>query len=90
MKSAIIVLALFLVGCSSVPVKPEFPGPYVVGPKNEMPACPALKEQPGDAVPILDLLDTINENYKSYHKCADYVKGWRKWYEEQKKIYDKK
>jgi hypothetical protein len=91
MKTAIIILlALFLAGCDTVPVKPPFPGPYTIGSKNEIPVCPPLKEQSGDAVPILDLLDTINDNYKLYHKCADYVNGWRTWYEKQKEIYNKK
>lgn len=85
MKYLILVMALALVGCTTVtPVKREFPQAS----KSLMESCPDLQKIEGDKVAITELLKTVVNNYSLYYQCANKVDGWKEWYEEQKKIYD--
>ena len=36
----------------------------------------------------VDLLTTVNENYDTYYELVNIVKGWQKWYNEQKQIFE--
>jgi hypothetical protein len=36
----------------------------------------------------VDLLTTVNENYDTYYELVNIVKGWQKWYTEQKQIFE--
>jgi hypothetical protein len=36
----------------------------------------------------VDLLTTVNENYDTYYELVNIVKGWQKWYIEQKQIFE--
>lgn len=86
MKSlALLVGALFLVGCSTpVPVKQKWPD--VVTELQEK--CPQLKTIEGEKVAITDLLKVVIENYTTYYQCANKVDGWNEWYDKQKKIFE--
>lgn len=87
----LLVLTLFLAGCSSTPViiAPKFPDPYRVGVENKEPKCAPLQEQTGENVSMIDLLKTVVANYGLYYECSDHVDNWNKWYKEQKQNYEK-
>ena len=81
MKWSIILCAVFLAGCQTIPAKPEWPAAPNVG------ACPELS----DAMPsekLSELLSTVATNYGKYHECKARVEAWQQWYNEQKKIYE--
>lgn len=91
MKIQLIIISLFLTGCTTavVPVTQKFPEPYSIGVKKEIPQCEMLSVQDGDNVPITDFLDTIVKNYKLFYDCKDHVDNWNKWYQKQKEIFEK-
>jgi PBP1b-binding outer membrane lipoprotein LpoB len=85
MKSAVLIFALVLTGCSTVvPVKPKFPESV----KELTEQCKALQKIEGDSVAITDMLKVIINNYALYYECSAKVDGWNEWYNEQKKIYE--
>ncbi len=85
MKLLAVILAVTLVGCSTVvPVKPKFPDPV----KELTEQCKALQKVEGDKVAITDMLKVIISNYALYYECSAKVDGWNEWYNEQKKIYE--
>ena len=87
MKSLLIIGSMVvLTGCTSfLPVKQKFPEPV----KELTEPCPDLKMIEGNQVAITELLKTVVNNYALYYQCSNKNEGWNKWYEEQKKIYDK-
>ena len=85
MKLTSLILAAFLVGCSTpVPVKQKFPAV----PKALIEKCESLKKIEGDRVAITEMLRVIVQNYGMYYECATKVDGWQEWYNDQKKIYE--
>lgn len=83
-KLSLIILVLFLAGCRTVPVTPDFP----TAPELLLEQCPTLKTLGPDAK-LSTLMLTITENYMLYHDCARKNKAWNEWYTEQKAIYEK-
>jgi hypothetical protein len=85
----IILTAIFLNSCGFLPklttAIPKFPEPI----KELTEPCPNLKQIEGDKVSISDLLKSIVNNYTLYHQCSLKNDNWNKWYDEQKKIYEK-
>jgi hypothetical protein len=83
----VLTLALFLAGCATqpVPIKQKFPNID----KNNLIACTNLKEIAENNESLTELLKVVQENYGSYYTCKDRVDGWIKWYNEQKKLFDK-
>jgi hypothetical protein len=81
------IIAL-LVGCASkpVPVERKFPEP----PKILLERCQNLIQMTPEKNSITDMLTVVIENYSLYHQCSNRVEGWNTWYEEQKKIFEKK
>lgn len=86
---ALLLSTTLLSGCAMftkfLPAKPKFP--EAVPELRE--ACPDLKTIEGNQVAITDLLKTVVNNYTLYYQCSLKNEGWNKWYDEQKKIYDK-
>ena len=82
---SILFLMLTLTACTTpVPLVPRFPDV----PEKLMEACPALKLIEGETTTLSVLTKTTTENYTSYYQCAAKLDAWKKWYEEQKKIFD--
>lgn len=85
MKFLVLSLSLLIMGCTSVPVKKEFPKPV----PELMKTCESLKKVETDkAITITEMLKTIVSNYTLYHECSTKVEGWQEWYLEQKKIHE--
>ena len=85
MKYVSLLLALFLVACSTtVPVRQKFPEV----PQALIEKCENLKKIEGDKVAITEMLRVVVQNYGMYYECAAKVDGWQDWYNEQKRIYD--
>ena len=85
MKYVSLILATFLVGCSTpVPVSQRFPEV----PKALVEQCESLKKVEGDRVAITEMLKIVVQNYGMYYECAAKVDGWNEWYNVQKKIYE--
>ena len=85
MKLTSLILAVFLVGCSTpVPVSQKFPKV----PKALVERCDSLKKIEGDKVAITEMLKVVVQNYGMYYECAAKVDGWNDWYQEQKRIYE--
>ena len=85
MKLNSLILAVFLVGCSTpVPVSQRFPDV----PKALVEKCDSLKKIEGDRVAITEMLKVVVQNYGMYYECAAKVDGWNDWYQEQKRIYE--
>ena len=85
MKLTSLILAVFLVGCSTpVPVSQKFPEV----PKALVERCDSLKKIEGDKVAITEMLKVVVQNYGMYYECAAKVDGWNDWYQEQKRIYE--
>ena len=85
MKQGLIVLAIFLAGCSTaVPIKQKWPE----APKELQERCQALQKADTSKTAITDLLKTVVENYSLYYQCSAKVEGWNEWYLEQKRIFE--
>ena len=82
----LLLVALFLVGCSSTPIAVErqMPDPTPILMKK----CEDLSTLEGDKVSPLDFLKVVVSNYKLYYACSNKVDGWQDWYKEQKEIFD--
>lgn len=82
MKYALIA-ALFLTGCSVVPVKQKFPEL----PQTLIEACPKLEMLKEDAK-LSDVAKSVTTNYTHYHECSAKQEGLAEWYTTQKKIFE--
>ena len=87
MKLLVILVSLFLSACATqpVPIKQKFPD----ADKDNLVACANLKEVPENNESLTELLKIVEENYGQYYTCKDRVDAWIKWYNEQKKIFDR-
>jgi hypothetical protein len=83
MKHLILITAIFITGCTSVPVVMKFPEV----PKDMLIACPDLKLVP-ETNKLSEVLPVIVDNYGQYYTCKDNVDSWIEWYENQKKIFN--
>ena len=82
MKYALIA-ALFLTGCSVVPVKQKFPEV----PQTLLDSCPKLEALKEDAK-LSDVAKSVTNNYTLYHECSTKQEGFVEWYTTQKKIFE--
>lgn len=85
-KIALIAAVVVLAGCSSAPkVAPKFPG------TSELltTPCPKLDLVPEDTTLLSEAEKVVAANYTKYHQCANQVKGWIKWYNDEKANYEK-
>jgi hypothetical protein len=84
MKKYLILLVLFLSGCSTtVPVTVKFP----TLPVELSVMCPPLKLIPNDAK-LSDIAKTVTDNYKLYHLCSTNNDALLEWITTQKKIFE--
>jgi hypothetical protein len=83
MKHLILVTALLITGCTSVPVMPKFPDV----PNDMLVSCPDLKLIP-ETTKLSEVLPVVVDNYGQYYTCKDSVDSWIDWYNSQKKIFD--
>jgi hypothetical protein len=82
MKKLILILALSIAGCTTVPVKQKFPE----APSKLMTRCPNLETLEPTTTSIADLLKVVVKNYSTYYQCAVVTDGWQEWYQIQKII----
>lgn len=82
----LLLLPLFLAGCTTVPVTVKFPeAPTVL-----MEKCPPLQViEKEKEVSIIDITKNVTVNYTTYHECGIKVENWIEWYNDQKKIFEK-
>jgi len=83
MNRLILIGALLLAGCSSVPVVVKFPDV----PADMLNACPDLKLAP-DTNKLSEVLPVVADNYGQYYACKDNNDSWIEWYNTQKKIFN--
>jgi hypothetical protein len=83
MNRLILIGALLLAGCSSVPVAMKFPDV----PADMLVACPDLKLAP-DTTKLSEVLPIVADNYGQYYTCKDNTDSWIEWYNNQKKIFN--
>jgi hypothetical protein len=83
MNRLILIGALLLAGCSSVPVAMKFPDV----PADMLVACPDLKPVP-DTTKLSEVLPIVADNYGQYYTCKDNTDSWIEWYNNQKKIFN--
>lgn len=85
MKSLLLLLlALLLSACTTVPVVskfPQAPGTLVQEP------CPNLQKLQEEAK-LSDVAKIVSVNYSEYYLCAIKLEAWQRWYREQKTIYE--
>ena len=77
------LIAVTLVGCTTVPVARKFPE----APQTLMEKCPELKKLAEDAK-LSDVARTVVENYTQYQHCSNKSDAWVEWYNSQKKIFE--
>jgi hypothetical protein len=84
MKTLLVALTiLILAGCSSTPVKRNFPAV----PSELMESCPDLKKtEPTEK--LSEVLKVVVDNYGQYHECKIKVDTWVEWYNMQKNIFE--
>ena len=85
MKKLLLVLALVLSGCTTVPpVYPKWPSV----PDELKTVCPALREiEP--TTKLSDVVKSVVDNYATYHECRIQLESWIEWYSTQKEIYER-
>jgi hypothetical protein len=84
MKLLIVILALSLSACVSVPVERKFPP----APEELMAACPDLKTIPVGTTQLSVVVDTVTANYGQYQLCQSKTNTWVDWYNTQKDIFE--
>jgi len=82
----ILILSLFLTGCSTtaVPLSAKFPD----APEMLRQKCPPLQQVKEDAK-LSEITTAITNNYTAYYECRVLVDSWNDWYNIQKQIYEK-
>ena len=86
MKYGIVLSAVLLSGCWTVPVVPDFPKLPDQTVMNI--PCPELKTLKTDPT-ISDISTVLNQNYHAYYECAVKVDSWNAWYKQQREIYNR-
>lgn len=85
MKNKLLSLIIVtLVGCSSVPVKVKFPE----APEELLKDCGNLAIVQPDEHAFSKFLNVVVDNYGTYYECKIQADGWKRWYDEQKEIFE--
>lgn len=84
-KLAVLITAIFLAGCQSVPVIPKWPEV----PEDLKQTCPDLKTVDPNNDKLSTIVEVVTDNYKQYYDCKAKVDDWIEWYKGQQKIWDK-
>ena len=83
MKRLIILVTALLVGCAT-PVKINFPE----APEELTKTCGDLTLVKQDDHQFSNFLNVVVDNYGVYYECKIQADGWKRWYDEQKKIFN--
>jgi PBP1b-binding outer membrane lipoprotein LpoB len=70
-----LVSVLLITGCSTVPVNRNFPA----APDEIKNSCPDLKTVPQDTTKLSTVLDSVVDNYSTYHECKINNDAWLEW-----------
>ncbi len=85
MKRLSLLALLFLVGCSTAPVVPNWPEV----PKELLETCPDLKTVDPKNDKLSTIIEVVSDNYKEYYECKANVDDWITWYKGQQEIWKK-
>lgn len=80
----LLILTIFLSGCSLIPVKRTFPEI----PLSLTVPCGELDQIDENTTKLSDLMSAVVENYGKYHECALKVDMWKEWYDTQRSIFN--
>ena len=83
MKRLIILVTALLVGCAT-PVKMKFPE----APEELTKTCGDLILVKQDDHQFSNFLNVVVDNYGVYYECKIQADGWKRWYDDQKKIFN--
>lgn len=84
MKKLILLMVVCLSGCITISLKQKFPEI----PPELLESCKSLAIIEGETTTLSKLMETVAKNYGTRHDCAAQVEATKKWYSEQKKIFD--
>ena len=84
MKYAVVILALVLSACVSVPVERKFP----TVPAEIQAPCGNLQTIDPTTTKLSTVVDTVVTNYAQYRECQVKLDSWINWYNDQKKIFE--
>jgi hypothetical protein len=83
MKRLIILVTALLVGCAT-PVKMKFPE----APEELTKTCGDLALVKQDDHQFSNFLNVVVDNYSVYYECKIQADGWKRWYDDQRKIFN--
>ena len=83
MKQLIILVTALLVGCAT-PVKMKFPE----APEELTKTCGDLALVKQDDHQFSNFLNVVVDNYGVYYECKIQADAWKRWYDEQRKIFN--
>jgi PBP1b-binding outer membrane lipoprotein LpoB len=81
---SVILILTFLVGCSTTPIKRNFPD----APKELLQKCEKLELISNDKIVITDMMKVIIRNYQLHYECENKLESWQEWYTNQRKIFE--
>ena len=84
MKYAVLISALLLSACVSVPVERRFPAV----PAEIQAPCGNLQTIDPATTKLSVVVETVVANYGQYQECQIKTDSWIEWYNQQKKIFD--
>ena len=84
MKHLTILIVALLVGCTTAPVKLKFP----TAPEELTKSCGDLQLVQQDDHQFSKFLNVVVDNYGVYYECKIQADGWKRWYDEQQKIFN--
>ena len=83
MKKLIVLVTVLLIGCAT-PVKMKFPE----APEELTKTCGDLALVKQDDHQFSNFLNVVVDNYGVYYECKIQADGWKRWYDDQKKIFN--
>ena len=84
MKYAIVIIALLLSACVSVPVERKFP---MVPAEIQVP-CGNLQTIDPATTKLSAVVNSVVANYGQYQECQARTDSWIEWYKQQKQIFE--
>ena len=84
MKYVVVIFALVLSACVSVPVERKFP----TVPAEIQAPCGNLQTIDPTTTKLSTVVDTVVTNYAQYRECQVKLDSWINWYNDQKKIFE--
>ena len=84
MKRLITLACVVLIGCTTAPVKMQFPS----APDELAKDCGDLTLVKPDNHQFSNFLNVVVDNYGVYYECKIQADAWKRWYDDQRKIYN--